>query len=227
MESQSLLPRFLPQDDEGSGGSVAPEEDEATSSKGLDPSCVTLLCVTVWPFLTPMCYVHKPSSSPRQALIRSGCWKDRKQLPGLSISFMPKGSLLGCCHGFHSYHMSNSIFFQFLLALFQNTCHCSATVIQLSAGLALFFFGVFEASRHQTPKKKVSRREKETRWRDVTRCDDATINSLLWYWNPRLVCATSTCTHSRQCWLTSSYPISYYPTLLHLSHSHPLNILAQ
>lgn len=47
MESQSLLPRFLPQDDEGSGGSVAPEEDEATSSKGLDPSCVTLLCVTV------------------------------------------------------------------------------------------------------------------------------------------------------------------------------------
>ena len=47
MESQSLLPRSLPQDDEGSGGSVAPEEDEATASKVSDPSCLPVLCVTV------------------------------------------------------------------------------------------------------------------------------------------------------------------------------------
>ena len=77
---ESLLLRFLPQDDEGSGGSVAPEEDVATASKALlDPSYVTLLCVMFRPCLTisdpnvPMCDVHKPSSSPRQALIRSGC----------------------------------------------------------------------------------------------------------------------------------------------------------
>ena len=47
VESQSLLPRSLPQDDEGSGGSVAPEEDEATASKASGPSCLPLLCVTV------------------------------------------------------------------------------------------------------------------------------------------------------------------------------------
>ena len=55
------------EDDEGSGGSAAPEEDEAASDE----------------------------DSGLAALHKSAEDVGTKQLPGLSISFMPKGSLLG------------------------------------------------------------------------------------------------------------------------------------